>query len=128
MAYGVQTNAYINSELNPSLVVEVPKTSAAGYALKAFCDANKPLYQLTTTLLASTWTGSSAPYINIITDSCIENYDVGFDLNNPTTAQVNAFDLARLKGSGTVDNVATFKAYGVKPTIDIPVILQIGGR
>lgn len=128
VAYDGTTNIYVNSELNPSLVVEVPKTSAAGYALKAICDADRPLYQLSATLLASGWTGSSAPYTNTITDTKIGNENVGLDLNVPTTAQVNAFDLARLKGAGTSNNVATFKAYGVKPAIDIPVLLLIGGK
>ena len=73
-----------------------------------------------TTLLSSSWVGNTAPYIY---DLGIEDgYDFEITLSNTVTAeQFEALQDAQITANG-VDNL--LRAYGDKPTIDIPVIVR----
>ncbi|MFA9464034.1 MAG: phage tail protein [Velocimicrobium sp.] len=130
-SYDGQTNVYINSPLNPSLVCEVPKTSVGGYALKAFCDANRPDYEVVVTLDSSSWIGTSAPYTYTITNSNIDGRDVEVNPAVVTTdAEETAINKAMFTRRPVMDSIAhtiTLKALGVKPTIAIPVVLSFKG-
>ena len=84
-----------------------------------------------TTLLATSWTGSSAPYEyvyanNKITATSIQEWTV-----RPTgaqaAAQVEAWTAAIIQDGGQASHSATLKAYGDKPSIDIPVRIYFLG-
>lgn len=78
-----------------------------------------------------TWYGTKAPYtytisIPNIVDSSIVNLLVGSDM---TVEEYNQFKSANIViASDSVSyGVITLKAYGEKPTIDLPIVLSIRG-
>jgi len=79
---------------------------------------------LTGTISSASWSGASAPFTatltisGILADPVVYLMDVTADA---TDAQVNAFDYARIRISAQAAGTLSLKAYGVKPTIDIPV-------
>lgn len=68
---------------------------------------------------ASKWSGNTYSFEDIYP---VANYNIEIALNNTATAdQVDAFNEANIVGSATTNVV---KAYGDKPTIDIPIIIK----
>lgn len=83
---------------------------------------------LSSTLLASDWTGSESPYTNtiVMSDSNVDNYEVGYiELSNTATDdQQEALVDAEIGSDMDYDKDTrsiTFYAYGEKPTVDIPL-------
>ena len=110
--------------------MEVPKTSTAGMALKAFCDANRPAYEVPITLSKDSWTGTAAPYTYEITNSNIDGRKVTVNPTTMTYEQEMAVNKAMFSKLSNVDNTlhkVTVKALAVKPTVDIPCILSFEG-
>lgn len=93
-------------------------------SLSAEEDAEK-----TITLTASGWVGSSAPYSQTVNVDGIDTNTQGavFVAESATDEQYNAAVYAILRKTAQGTNSITIKAYGEKPTIDIPLTLRIGG-
>ena len=76
----------------------------------------------TTTLLASNWDSSAKTY-SFEADYPVATYDIEVALDSTATAeQAEAFNGAQIVGSATSNII---KAYGIVPTVDIPVILKV---
>ena len=75
------------------------------------------------TLLASGWTGDSAPYtytlsVTGVTADSHQEFCPGLDI---TTAQLTALQAANIQDGGQAEGTVTLKAFGTKPTIDLPI-------
>ena len=81
--------------------------------------ANKPTIS-TSTMLASRWSNGTYSFENSYP---VANYDIEIALDSTATInQAEAFNGAQIVGSAT-NNIA--KAYGIVPTIDIPIIVKV---
>ena len=81
--------------------------------------------QLTGTLTSAGWTGSSAPYIQTVVISGITaalNGSVALS-QSATQAQFKAASLAALRPSAQGIDSVTIVAEGIKPTINIPIVV-----
>ena len=81
---------------------------------------------INTTLTASKWTGSSAPYsyvlsVSGVTSSNIVEIDYA---SNASSAAIEAYQNAMLADGGQTTNQITIKATE-KPTVDIPITIVI---
>ena len=77
---------------------------------------------IATTLTASNWDSTSKTY-SFEAEYPYATYDLEIALNSTaTTAQAEAFNGAQIVGSATSNVV---KAYGIVPTVDIPVIIKV---
>ena len=78
---------------------------------------------VTATLSASGWSGSAAPYTYTLTVSGVTtaSYQEIVPALNITAAQLAALQAANIQDGGQAANTVTLKAFGTKPTIDIPV-------
>ena len=75
------------------------------------------------TLLASGWTGTSAPYtytlsVTGVTADSHQEYLPGLDI---TVAQLTALQAANIQDGGQAEGTVTLKAFGAKPTVDLPI-------
>lgn len=81
------------------------------------------------TLNAVSWNGASAPFqYNLTVPGVIASNGSKQELYLPssaTPAQFEAFNFAQLADGGQTTNQITLKAYGDKPTINIPVIVEV---
>lgn len=78
---------------------------------------------VTATLLAASWTGDAAPYSYTLTVSGVtatSNQEV-LPALNITAEQLKALQSANIQDGGQAANTMTLKAYGDKPTVDIPI-------
>ena len=78
---------------------------------------------VTATLLAARWTGNAAPYSYTLTVSGVtatSNQEV-LPALNITAEQLEALQGANIQDGGQAENSMTLKAYGDKPTIDLPI-------
>lgn len=78
---------------------------------------------VTATLLAASWTGDAAPYSCALTVSGVtatSNQEV-LPALNITAEQLEALQGANIQDGGQAANTMTLKAYGDKPTIDLPI-------
>ena len=78
---------------------------------------------VTATLLAASWTGDAAPYSYALTVSGVtatSNQEV-LPALNITAEQLEALQGANIQDGGQAANSMTLKAYGDKPTIDLPI-------
>lgn len=78
---------------------------------------------VTATLLAANWTGDAAPYSYTLTVSGVtatSNQEV-LPALNITAEQLEALQSANIQDGGQAANSMTLKAYGDKPTIDLPI-------
>ena len=85
--------------------------------------------QFVTTIKASDWQGEQAPYTNTITSDEIKSNDT-IDLTTPTTItneQVSAYQVARIVNATQADGTITLYCWGIKPDIDLPVLVNIRG-
>ena len=83
----------------------------------------------TATLLASGWTGSTAPYTYTLSLTGVTVTSVNEIMlpTSATQAQVEAMQAANITDGGQAVNSITLKAWGDKPTIDIPIRVVIRG-
>lgn len=81
------------------------------------------------TLTASAWTGSAAPYSITVTVSGVtaNNDAIVTAPSNLSVAQEKAMVEARITTGTQAANSLTLKAYGKKPTIDLPIDVLIKG-
>lgn len=81
---------------------------------------------VTTTLTASKWTGSSAPYTYVLSVSGVTSSNiVEIDYaSNSSSAAIEAYQNAMLADGGQTTNQITIKATE-KPTVDIPITIVI---
>ncbi len=80
-------------------------------------------------LTSSSWSGSSAPYTYVITVTGVTASNV-IELvpqNNLTTEQAAAMVNAQILTGTQSTNSLTLKAYGSKPSLDLPITLIIRG-
>ena len=79
--------------------------------------------EMDATLLASDWTGNSAPYsytlyVYGVTMFSHQEFCPGLNI---TTAQLAALQAANIQDGGQGKNSVTLLAFGTKPTIDLPI-------
>lgn len=88
-----------------------------------------PVLSFTVTLLAAAWSGSAAPYTQSVTATGVTSASHGITevADSASDAQWQAAVDAEIRNSGQTSNTITFKAYGDKPTINIPVSVLILG-
>lgn len=83
------------------------------------------LSSITGTLLASNWTGNSAPYQYDIGNTYSDkDVVIGYDASSPSSSETTmsaAEDAKIIGGESTI-----LYAYGTKPTVDIPIIIIYG--
>lgn len=91
------------------------------YATRAELNTKENKATITTaTLLASGWSNGTYSFE---TDYPKATYDLEIALDSTaTTAQAEAFNGAQIAGSATSNAI---KAYGIVPTVDIPVVLKV---
>ena len=91
------------------------------YATRAELNTKENKATITTaTLLASGWSNGTYSFE---TDYPKATYDLEIALDSTaTTAQAEAFNGAQIAGSATSN---TIKAYGIVPTVNIPVVLKV---
>ena len=78
---------------------------------------------VTATLLAANWTGDDAPYtytlsVAGVTATSNQEYLPALDI---TTEQLEALQAANIQDGGQAAGTVTLKAFGTKPTIDLPI-------
>jgi hypothetical protein len=81
------------------------------------------------TLLASGWMGENAPYIyNLsvtgVTDTSNQELLPALDI---TTAQLTALQAANIQDNDQYEDTVSLKAFGTKPTIDLPIRIILRG-
>ena len=89
--------------------------------------ANK--YRLiNTTILSSGWVGEESLYSNtLVIEGVTENTDICIlPSSNWTTVEIEAWGNAGILTGEQTTNSITLKAFGEKPSIDIPISILIG--
>lgn len=121
---GLSTNDFTNEQ-----VAELVELRTDVTALEEF--RNTPIIESTITIFAANWTGSSAPYENIATAAGISaessDVDASFKGEGSSAQQREASRNAQIQPIGYADGTITFIADGVKPAIDIPVLVRRRG-
>lgn len=124
--YAEQAASYKNSAELAKVAAEKardePQSIVGGdYATRAELNTKENKATITTaTLLASGWSNGTYSFE---TDYPKATYDLEIALDSTaTTAQAEAFNGAQIAGSATSNAI---KAYGIVPTVDIPVVLKV---
>lgn len=75
------------------------------------------------TLLASGWTGDSAPYTYTlsVTGVTADSHQEFLPALDITAEQLTALQAANIQDGGQAEGTVTLKAFGTKPTIDLPI-------
>ena len=92
-------------------------------AAAAGTDYSGPKATVTATLLASGWTGSEAPFVYTLAIAGVTatSYQELLPAVNITAEQLKALQAANITDGGQAAGTMTLKAYGKKPTVDIPI-------
>ena len=100
---------------------EAQEIVGGDYATRAELNTKENKATITTaTLLASGWSNGTYSFE---TDYPKATYDLEIALDSTaTTAQAEAFNGAQIVGSATSNII---KAYGIVPTVDIPIVLKV---
>ena len=80
-----------------------------------------------TTLVAGTWSGSSAPFTYTVSVQGVtanNNVDVSLS-SSATVAQAKMWAKAMVLNATQTTNSITLKAYGKKPTANIPIVVTV---
>lgn len=96
---------------------------------KALDNKITPSITVDYTLIASDWTNDEAPYVYSITVEGVtsnSNQEI-IPAVNVTTEQLAAMQSADIHDGGQSENTIILKAYGVKPTIDLPMRIILRG-
>ena len=124
--YAEQAASYKNSAELAKVAAEKARDEAqsiAGgdYATRAELNTKENKATITTaTLLASGWSNGTYSFE---TDYPAATYNLEIALDSTaTTAQAEAFNGAQIAGSATSN---TIKAYGIVPTVNIPIVLKV---
>ena len=132
-------NGYVGSMIDVKAEGKQAKITASGIlkgdgsggvsaAVKG-TDYAGPSVGVTATLSASSWSGDSAPYtytlaVNGVTAT--SNQEL-LPALNITEEQLTALQAANIQDGGQAANSVTLKAFGDKPTIDIPIRVIVRG-
>ena len=81
------------------------------------------------TLLATGWTGDSAPYsytlsVTGVTADSNQEFLPALDI---TAEQLTALQAANIQDGGQAEGTVSLKAFGAKPTIDLPIRIILRG-
>ena len=124
--YAEQAASYKNSAELAKVAAEKARDKAqeivgGDYATRAELNTKENKATITTAiLLASGWNNGTYSFE---TDYPKATYDLEIALDSTaTTAQAESFNGAQIAGSATSN---TIKAYGIVPTVDIPIILKV---
>ena len=81
------------------------------------------------TLLATSWTGSEAPYSYTLSVSGVTATSVQeiFPTTDITSAQLSALQNANIQDGGQTTDSITLKAWVTKPLIDLPISVMLRG-
>ena len=92
-------------------------------AAAAGTDYSGPKATVTATLLVSGWTGSEAPFVYTLAIAGVTatSYQELVPAVNITAEQLKALQAANITDAGQAAGTMTLKAYGKKPTVDIPI-------
>ena len=92
--------------------------------------APTPISSVTVTLNASSWTGSAAPYSITVTVNGVtaNSYQTIKPTTTVTATQLEALQKANIQDGGQAANSITLKAFGEKPTINLPVEVILWGE
>ncbi len=92
-------------------------------AAAAGTDYSGPKATVTATLLAASWTGSEAPFVYTLAIAGVTatSYQELLPAVNTTAEQLTALQAANITDAGQAAGTMTLKAYGKKPTVDIPI-------
>lgn len=92
-------------------------------AAAAGADYSGPKATVTATLLASGWTDSEAPFVYTLAIAGVTatSYQELVPAVNITAEQLKALQAANITDAGQAAGSMTLKAYGKKPTVDIPI-------
>lgn len=109
-------------------LVEVTADSI-GAASKEYVDSVATGTTLSVTLASASWTGTAAPYIYTISNSAItatstQEVSPATDI---TADQLTALQSANIIDGGQAAGSMTLKAFGEKPSVDIPVRIIVKG-
>lgn len=98
-------------------------------AWSAWSRYNEKSTSVSATLLSTGWTGTSAPYsITVaVTGATATNNLELISTTTITAVQVKAMAQAQIVTGTQTTNSITLKAFGKKPTVDLPVIVIIRG-
>ena len=83
------------------------------------------------TLSSSSWSGSEAPFSYTVSNSNVTNTSKVVEImpaNGATNEQLQAYLSAGLCGGATGTNTITIKAFGEKPSINIPITIVVRGE
>ena len=83
------------------------------------------------TLSSSSWSGSAAPYSYTVSNSNVTSTTQVIEVmpsNGATNNQLQAYLNAGLCGGVTGSGTITFKAFGKKPTVNIPITIVVRGE
>lgn len=83
------------------------------------------------TLTTSGWSGSAAPYSYTVSNSNVTSTTQVIEVmpsNGATNNQLQAYLNAGLCGGVTGSGTITFKAFGKKPTVNIPITIVVRGE
>lgn len=84
--------------------------------------SNDPSY-IRYTLLASNWEGATVPYTYLVTGYDNKTIEVVEDVNM-TVDQLGVIETAKIKSDPSSDENILY-AFGVKPAMDVPVLLVV---
>lgn len=92
-------------------------------AAAAGTDYSGPKATVTATLLAASWTGSEAPFVYTLAIAGVTatSYQELLPAVDITAEQLTALQAANITDGGQAAGTMTLKAYGKKPTVDIPI-------
>ena len=83
------------------------------------------------TLNSGSWSGSSAPYSYTISNSSITDTNEAVEIapnNSASNDQLKSYMLAGLCGGTISSGKVVLKAFGKKPSINIPIVMIIRGE
>lgn len=122
-----QGNITAAEEAEVELVDITP--ASIGAASKEYVDSVAIGTTLSATLASASWTGTAAPYTYTISNSAItatstQELSPATDI---TADQLSALQAANIIDGGQAAGSMTLKAFGEKPSVDIPVRIIVKG-
>lgn len=125
---GDGTGAVTAAEETEVELVEITPDSI-GAANKEYVDSVAIGTTLSVTLASASWTGTAAPYTYTISNSAItatstQELSPATDI---TADQLSALQAANIIDGGQAAGSMTLKAFGEKPSVDIPVRIIVKG-
>ena len=137
---GLTTSQFASGVITTALNITAEGKIADARALKTLNDRittnannitklNSKLIDVT--LNSSGWSGSSAPYTYTISNSSITDTNEAVEIapnNSASNDQLKSYMLAGLCGGTISSGKIVLKAFGKKPSINIPIVMIIRGE